>query len=52
MPIYESATECVPILTLAEQPNWGVVLDQYVNGVEGRVSFIETQQLFGKRWRL
>jgi len=52
MPIYDSATECVPILTLAEQPNWGVVLDQYVNGVDGRVSLMEPQQLFGKRWRL
>ena len=52
VPIYESMTECVPLLTLAEQPNWGVVLDQYVNGVDGRVSLMEAQQLFGKRWRL
>ena len=52
LPIYESAADCVPPLTLAEQPNWGVVLDQYVNGLDGCVSLMEAQQLFGKRWRL
>ena len=29
-----------------------MVLDQYVNAVDGRVSLMEAQQLCGKRWRL
>ena len=27
-------------------------MDQYVNGLDGCVSFMEAQQLFRKRWRL
>jgi len=41
VPIYESTTECVSLLNLAEQPNCGVFLVQYVNGLDGRVSLID-----------
>jgi len=41
VPIYESTTECVSLLKLAEQPNCGVLLVQYVNGPDGRVSLID-----------
>jgi len=50
--MFESATECVPLLSMARRPNWWTVLDEYVDGLEGRVSILEPEMLFGKRWRV
>jgi len=48
VPIFESATECVLLLSMAKRLNWWTVLDEYVNGLEGGVSILETEMLFGK----